>query len=104
MMARTKSSTKNCNQKTKKQTKPKRAKSKSKSKTKPSSLTNIGNDKLSISLNKEHEDDVHEALLCVLQTQKIPKQQLLKMAKYGGIENHVGMIYFCYILFGLLSL
>merc|ERR1712228_52225 len=33
--------------------------------------------------------DVHEALLCVLQTKKIPKHQLLNMAKYGGIENHV---------------
>lgn len=98
-MARTKSSTKNSNQKTKKQIKSKQSKSKSKSKAKPSSLTNIGNignDKLSISLNKEHEDDVHEAFLTVLQTQKIPKQQLLKMVKYGGIENHVGMIYYYY--------
>merc|ERR1712154_69660 len=40
-------------------------------------------------LQTEHEDDVHEALLCVLQTKKIPKHQLLNMAKYGGIENHV---------------
>merc|ERR1712130_875220 len=37
----------------------------------------------------EHGDDVHEALLCVLQTKRIPKEQLLNMAKYGGIENHV---------------
>merc|ERR1712129_236225 len=40
-------------------------------------------------LQKEHEDDVHEALLCVLQSKRIPKEQLLKMAMYGGIENHV---------------
>jgi len=44
---------------------------------------------LSCALRKEHEDDVHEALLCVLQTKKISKQQLLEMAKHGGIESHV---------------
>ena len=95
-MARTKSSTKNCKQKG---SKPKASKSKSKSKSKSISKSKSKYASSSSSLLvKEHEDDVHEALLCVLQTQKIPKQQLLNMAKYGGIETHVGMIYIIYKL------
>ena len=90
-MARTKhTATKSCKRKTK-ATKPKSIKVIAKSSKhiidSKSSLTKL--------LRKEHEDDVHEAILGVLQTKKISKQQLLKMAKYGGIENYVGMtLYF----------
>merc|ERR1712190_418266 len=56
-------------------------------KTKSSKSSKSGKEKSL--LQKEHEDDVHEALLCVLQSKRIPKEQLLKMAMYGGIENHV---------------
>jgi len=53
------------------------------------SKTKTGMSSNSSPLKKEHEDDVHEALLCVLRTKKIPKEQLLNMAKYGGIEVDV---------------
>eukprot|EP01084_Bolivina_argentea_P141551 248722_1 len=49
----------------------------------------LNNERTGQLLQKEHEEDVHEALLYVLQTKKIPKKQLLKMAKYGGIQNQV---------------
>eukprot|EP01083_Nonionella_stella_P300854 1029163_1 len=42
-----------------------------------------------LSLEKEHEDDVRETLLCVLRTKRIPKQTLLEIAACEGIENHV---------------
>jgi len=98
-MARTKSSTSNVRKSkaapsTKSQTKSKATKApiaRASLSPSPSPSPSPPN-RISSALQKEHEDDVHEALLCILQTKRIPKKQMLLMAKYGGIENHVGMI------------